>query len=340
MLYIQYPSWIHPEVIPGLPVRWYGVMYLIAFVVTYLLFNWQIKKKKLDIPSDLVLSMFFWAILGLLIGARIFAATIYDPTRSYISQPWLIFWPFDQRGNFTGLQGMSFHGGLIGCLISIIIFLRVKKQDFALWGDMLVEAVPLGYTFGRLGNFINGELYGKVSDAPWAILFPQARPVPAGETWAQEIARNTGIPIPDGTTLINLPRHPSQLYEALFEGLILWLILWFIFRKHKPFKGFSIGVYMIGYSVFRFMIEYFREPDPGLEYVVKLGPKDNPPQVFQSLLNFSTGQILNFIMLAGGILIILIFKHQNDKRPRTETFLTATDRPGKNDRRKLRKKLK
>lgn len=326
MLYLQFPSWLKPEIIPGLPIRWYGLMYLIAFGITYLLFNWQIKRKKLEISSDMVASFFFWVILGLLFMARIFSTTIYDPSKKYLSQPWLIFWPFDERGNFTGLQGMSYHGGLVGALLAAIIFLKVKKQNFALWGDLIIEGVPLGYTFGRLGNFINGELYGKVSSAPWAILFPHADKVPSSAPWAQEIAKNTGIIIPNGDLLINLPRHPSQLYEALFEGLVLWLILWFISRKHKPFQGFSMSLYLIGYSFFRFFIEYVREPDAGLEYVIKWGPQNNPPQVFQSFLNFSTGQILNFLMLLGGIACMFIFKKLDDRRPKAETFQLAEER--------------
>ncbi len=327
MLYINFPDWIKPEIIPGLPIRWYGFMYLVAFAITFMLFMWQIKNRKLKIPSDLVVSMFFWAIVGMFIGARIFAATIYDTTGRYLSQPWLIFWPFDAKMNFTGLMGMSYHGGLVGVTAAIIIYLKIKKLDVLDWADMLAQAVPLGYTFGRLGNFINGELFGRVSESPWGIVFPNASRLPTSAVWVRETAERIGMPIEEGVTLVNLPRHPSQLYEAFFEGIVLWLILWFIVRKHKPFKGFAIGIYLIGYAFFRFIIEYFREPDKGLEYVVQLGPKDNPPELLMSLLNFSTGQVLNFIMILAGIAILFVFKYIHDKRPHAETFDAVRTKP-------------
>jgi phosphatidylglycerol:prolipoprotein diacylglycerol transferase len=360
MLYIPYPSWLSPEIIPNLPFRWYGLMYLFAFATTYVLFQWQIRKRKLTVPPDLVMNLFFWAIVGLLLGARIFSTLIYDTTGRYLREPWLIFWPFGDNGQFTGFQGMSYHGGVIGAVLAIVIYCRAKKIDTLDWGDMMVQAIPLGYTFGRLGNFINGELYGKVTDSPIGMLFPDAQGLPTNLPWVTEIAAKVGISIPEGAQFINLPRYPSQLFEAFFEGIVLWLILWFISRPHKPFKGFSIGLYMIGYGFFRFIIEYFREPDRDLGFRIILGPKDNPPELFMSLLNFSTGQILNFLMIAAGVAVWLVCWQLDSHRLRVESFDTTRpkkakpesewDAPGPNpgqaeaeqrrkQRRKTRKKL-
>ncbi len=324
MQFIFYPTWLSPEIIPGLPIRWYGLMYLFAFTITYLLFQWQIKKRALKVPSDLVMNLFFWAIVGLLLGARLFSTLIYDTTGRYWREPWLIFWPFGENGQFTGFMGMSYHGGVVGATIAIITYCKAKKIDITDWADMMVQAIPLGYTFGRMGNFINGELYGKVTDSPLGMLFPQAQALPTNLDWVVEIANKVGISIPDGAAFVNLPRYPSQLFEAFFEGIVLWLILWFIVRPHKPFKGFSIGAYLVGYGFFRFIIEYFREPDPGLGFVLKFGPKDNPPELFQSLLNFSTGQILNFLMIAAGVIVWVIFKVLADRRVKAESFDTST----------------
>jgi phosphatidylglycerol:prolipoprotein diacylglycerol transferase len=346
MQFIQYPTWLNPEIIPGLPFRWYGLMYLFAFLTAYLLFRWQIKKRELKIPSDLVMNMFFWAIVGLLLGARIFSTLIYDTSGIYWREPWLIFWPFSTDGRFTGFMGMSYHGGVVGAVLAIVIYCRIHKIDTLDWGDMLVQGIPLGYTFGRLGNFINGELYGKVTDSPIGMLFPQAQSLPTNLDWVVDIANKVGIPIQDGATFINLPRYPSQLFEAFFEGIVLWLILWFIVRLHKPFKGFAIGTYMIGYGVFRFFIEYFREPDPGLGFVLKFGPTDNPPELFLSWLNFSTGQILNTLMILGGVLALVAFKILADRRLRAESFDPEASRldeealERKKQRRKARKKIK
>ncbi|RKX82326.1 MAG: prolipoprotein diacylglyceryl transferase, partial [Spirochaetes bacterium] len=166
MSYLLYPSWIKPEIIPGLPIRWYGLMYLVAFLIAYWLFKYQIKERKLKVNNDDVLNLFFWSIIGLLIGARAFAVTIYDPTGYYLHHPLQIIVPFARvngRLIFTGIQGMSYHGGLVGVLTVFIIYCRVKKINTRDWGDMAVAAIPLGYTFGRLGNFINGELYGRVT---------------------------------------------------------------------------------------------------------------------------------------------------------------------------------
>ncbi len=334
--FVQFPEWIKPEIFPGLPLRWYGLMYLVAFTITFLLVRYQAREQKLDVKDDEILNLFFWAIIGLIVGARVFATTIYDPTGTYLRKPWLIFWPFDEQFRFTGLQGMSYHGGVVGVVVAEIIYLRVKKWRFFEWADMMVAGIPLGYTFGRLGNFINGELFGRVTSVSWGMIFPYAQRFPSDQPWVQEAARKAGMETENLGKFVNLPRHPSQLYEAFFEGIFLWLILWFVFRKRKPFHGFIFSVYLIGYGVIRFIIEYFREPDIGIGFPIKFGPADNPTYLLLSPWNFTTGQILNFFMIVAGLVLIPVLR-KLDARAAAEKEQKGTK---KQSMRKLRKKIR
>lgn len=304
-LAIQFPSWIRPEVLPflpGFPLRWYGLMYLVAFGITYLLFKRQVAERKLGYSDDDISGFFLAAILGLILGARLFGTLIYDTSGVYWQKPWLIFWPFGDGGRFIGFRGMSYHGGFVGLVVGTWLYTRIRKLDFLEWADMIAVSVPLGYTFGRLGNFINGELWGKVSAAPWAIIFPDAPYFPASQPWVREIAEKAGLVL--DRALVNLPRHPSQLYEALFEGVVLWLVLWFVVRKRSPFKGFAVGAYVMGYGLARFFIEYLREPDADLGYIIKLGDPDASIHLFTTPWNFSMGQLLSFLMIVGAALFI------------------------------------
>ncbi|MFW5827443.1 MAG: prolipoprotein diacylglyceryl transferase [Alkalispirochaeta sp.] len=323
-LFISFPEWISPEIIPGLPLRWYGMMYLVAFGLTYVLTIRQLRRERLSISyltNDDVVNLFFWTIIGLLIGSRLFATTIYDTTGRYLQRPWLIFWPFDDNMNFVGLQGMSYHGGLVGSVVGFIAYCKAKKIDVLEMGDVLVTAVPLGYTFGRVGNFINGELYGRITSASYGVLFPQAERVPTSHPAVREIANEVGIDIA-GQSMVNLPRHPSQLYEAFLEGVLLWAIMWFVLRKRKPFRGFMIGIYFIGYSLARFVAEYFRTPDPGLDFVIQWGPSNNPRWLLLSPLNITTGQVLSLLMALAGVVVLLVLRAYAKRSPRVETFDT------------------
>jgi phosphatidylglycerol:prolipoprotein diacylglycerol transferase len=334
---IPFPSWIRPEIIPGLPIRWYGLMYLVAFAVTYLLFMRQVKQRGLEVKRDHVLDMFFWAIIGLLVGARAAAVTIYDPSGYYFRHPLQIILPFamvDGRLRLTGISGMSYHGGLVGATIAIVTYLKVKRLDVLEWGDMLVTGIPLGYTFGRLGNFINGELYGRVTRVSWGMIFPDAEKFNAKLPWVREYAASIGLDAPV-TGLVNLPRHPSQLYEALLEGLVLWLVLWFILRPRRPFKGFQIGCYMLGYGITRFFIEYARQPDAGIDWPIMLVPLENTVTQF-SPFNFSTGQILCFLMIIAGIVLLFAFRARA-RRGAVQAAVAAVPKP---TGRKLRRKVK
>ena len=345
-LSITFPSWLKPEIIPGLPVRWYGLMYIFAFATAFLVYRRQIKERKFPMPEDDLSSLFTWGILCLIVGARLFSTLIYETGDTYIKQPWLIFWPF-RNGKFTGLQGMSYHGGAFAGLLSVIIFAKVKKYNFREICDMFVASIPLGYTFGRLGNFINAELYGRATASPLGMIFPHATPLPASESWVNEIAEKTGVLITG--QYVNLPRHPSQLYEMFFEGIVLWAIIWF-FRKRKPFKGFLIGLYFIGYGLFRFIIEYFREPDADLGYRIEFVKSTLPAAYAHPLFSFSTGQILCFIMILFGAVWLIIASRLPNKEviyvynEDDEKLLTNADKEEaakeRNKRRKLRKKLK
>ena len=319
-LYINYPKWIQPQIFPGIKflglLRWYGLMYVFAFGTAYWILKKLAGEGALDngtekATEDDIFSFIATGIVFLLVGARIFSTLIYDTSGLYWKKPWLIFWPFDSAGNFTGLAGMSYHGGFIGGLIGMIFWCRMHKKPFWQWCDAMCVAIPLGYTFGRLGNFLNGELYGRITTAPWGIVFPLAERFSTSKEWVIAFAEKVGVPTV-GRNLVNLPRHPSQLYEALFEGVILWAILWFM-RKHKKFDG-QLGLsYACSYGFFRFFIEYFREPDTDIGYRIA---KDASAPLYTntSLLNFSTGQILCFMMIFGSLIAMAILLVRNKSK--------------------------
>lgn len=336
-LYIDYPSWITPEIIPGIPLRWYGLMYIVAFTITFFVFKRLVKEERFQMDSDSMMNLFFWTIIGLLIGARIFAGLFYDPTGRFLSQPWLMLWPFDGNGNFVGLQGMSYHGGVVGATVGIIAYCKVKKWSFLQIADMAAIAIPLGYTFGRIGNFLNGELYGRVTTSWYGVLFPTARRFPASEQWVQEAAEKVGITIVDTAGMVNLPRHPSQLYEAFLEGVLLFTIMWFV-RKRKPFEGFMIGLYLAGYGFVRFLAEYTRAPDHGIGYVLDLSGRSPAPYLFETPLAISMGQIFSFLMIVAAVLLWLILLRYHKSRPGVETFAPPTRNAARHLRKKLKKK--
>jgi phosphatidylglycerol---prolipoprotein diacylglyceryl transferase len=337
--YILYEQWIKPEIIPGLPFRWYGLMYLVAFAISYLLFNYQVKKRKLEASQDDVVNFFFWIIIGLLLGARIFATLFFDSSGYYWRNPHRIFWPFDENFRFTGLAGMNYYGGAIGAALGGILYCRKHRIDTVEWADMLAAGIPLGYTFGRFGNFINGELYGRITKLSWGMIFPHAERFPASEPWVREFAADVGLEVLANETMVNLPRHPTQLYEALFDGFLIWLILWFIVRHRRPFPGFTLGFYIAAYGFVRFLIDYLRVPLTG-EFLIELAPKPNPPYLFESLLNVDLSQIYSLFMVLGGIAYLLLVKRfyrPPSARPAAESSGAAETR--KSSSRKLRKRI-
>jgi phosphatidylglycerol:prolipoprotein diacylglycerol transferase len=211
-------------------------MYIIAFTVFYLLSIYRLKHENFSYSRSDIENYFAWAILGLLIGARLGYVFFYNFSY-YISNPLEIILPFSFSDgfHFTGLAGMSYHGGLIGVLFSSSIFCRKYKINFWQFGDFLIPSIPLGYTFGRIGNFINGELYGRTTTLPLGMYFP--------------------------LDMSNKLRHPSQLYEAFFEGILLFITFWSV-RKKRLFDGIFLSLYFIAYGSVRFFIEFVRDPDP------------------------------------------------------------------------------
>ncbi|HMK59701.1 MAG TPA: prolipoprotein diacylglyceryl transferase [Dissulfurispiraceae bacterium] len=227
---ISYPN-ISPEIfrIGPFAVRWYGLMYLLGFASSLLLVKYQIRKRGLDLGTDFVETLYSYLIAGLLLGARLGYVVFYN-VEYYLSNPLEIF------SIWQG--GMSFHGGFIGVLLAGLLFCRKYKADFWLIADLITVTAPIGLGFGRLGNFINGELYGRVSNVPWAMIFP-------GES---------------------LPRHPSQLYEFLLEGVVLFAVLWMLKGTMK--SGKLTALFFILYGTFRIIAEFFREPDSQVGYLL------------------------------------------------------------------------
>ncbi|CUU84349.1 prolipoprotein diacylglyceryl transferase [Campylobacter hyointestinalis] len=220
----------------GLSVHWYGIMYVLALVVALLMAKYFAKKDSLGISNSLLDNYFFWVEIGVILGARLGYILIYDSNTSYyLLHPWQIFNPF-ANCEFVGIRGMSYHGAVVGFILATLMFCKRYKQNLWMLLDLVALSVPLGYFFGRIGNFLNQELFGRVTNEPWAIMV-------AGSL-----------------------RHPSQLYEAVLEGLVLFVIL-FIYRKYKKFDGELIAMYAMLYTLARFLCEFFREPDFGIGFV-------------------------------------------------------------------------
>ena len=260
------PSQLSPSLfsIGSFQLRYYSLMYLVAFAIVYFLTLYRIKHENYKYTAENIQDYLVWAMIGVIIGGRFGYALFYN-FGYYFQHPLEIILPFDfSHGiKFVGLSGMSYHGGLIGVVIMTILFCRKYKFNFWHFVDLLIPAIPLGYTFGRIGNFINGELYGRITNVPWGMYFP----------------------LDPSRSL----RHASQLYEALFEGIVLFILLWLI-RKKKFFNGLFLGMYICGYGFMRFLIEFFREPDAQLGFV----------------LGFNTmGQVLCILMMLAGISIII-----------------------------------
>ena len=249
---MTYP-YIDPVIIQigRLQVRWYGLMYIIGFVLAYIIFRRNAKTGRIDLTGDEIGDLLTYCIGGVVIGGRLGYCIIYD-FLYYASNPLKLFALWE--------GGMSFHGGMMGVILAGWVFAKVKNRSFLSLADMGALAAPIGLFFGRIGNFINGELYGRIAPVSWGVVFPGGG---------------------------KLPRHPSQLYEAFFEGLVLFIILQILNYRKVP-RGIILGTFLLGYGFFRFFIEFFREPDPQIGFVV------DP---------FTMGQILCVIMMACGIFV-------------------------------------
>jgi phosphatidylglycerol:prolipoprotein diacylglycerol transferase len=210
--------------------RWYGLMYILGFLAAFLIIKSQTKKREIQISSETLSDIVFLIALGIVLGGRAGYILFYNFSW-YLSHPLKIFAVWE--------GGMSFHGGIIGGVIAGIYVFRKNRLDLWTMADITALTIPVGLGLGRIGNFINGELYGRVTDKPWGVVFPSGG---------------------------NLPRHPSQLYESFLEGAVLMLLAWGINRTSPP-KSVVFWTVICGYGFFRFFVEFFREPDQQLGFL-------------------------------------------------------------------------
>lgn len=245
-------------------IHWYGVMYLAAFLLFLVLGKYRVKKglypgwQTRDIDD-----LLFYGVLSVIIGGRLGYVLFYKPAY-YLAHPLEILQPWH--------GGMSFHGGFIAALIAITFLAWQRKRPWLEFSDFIAPLIPLGLAAGRLGNFINGELWGRRTSEPWGMIFPQVD---------------------------DLPRHPSQLYQFALEGVLLFVILWWFSARPKP-RGAVSGLFLIGYGSFRFIVEYFRQPDNFL-----------PPLA----LGLSMGQWLSLPMALAGI-VMMVWAYRSAPSPR------------------------
>ncbi len=233
--------------------RWYGLMYILAFVASYFILRAEIRRKQLPLTTDDVADLVFYGAMGVVLGGRLGYILFYNLS-FYLANPLRLFAVWE--------GGMSFHGGFLGVIAAFVLYARRKRISFWALIDMAAQCAPVGLGLGRIGNFINGELYGRETNVPWGIIFPGG-----GEA----------------------PRHPSQLYEAFLEGLLLFLIVRFAARRSSA-TGVAGWTFVAGYGLFRFIVEFFRQPDAQLGTFLGL---------------FSMGQLLSFPMFLLGSAMVL-----------------------------------
>jgi phosphatidylglycerol:prolipoprotein diacylglycerol transferase len=212
-------------------VHWYGLMYLLSFCIGWLLGVYRAKKTHSGWRTEMITDLLFYVAVGVIVGGRVGYMILYD-LPGFFQHPLTLFTVWD--------GGMSFHGGFIGVMCAVGLFCRKHKKSFFTVMDFIAPIVPIGLAAGRLGNFINGELWGRVTTMPWGMIYPDGGP---------------------------LPRHPSELYELLLEGVVLFIVLWCYSMKPRPKMAVS-AVFLIGYGCARIFCEFFRVPDPQYGYLL------------------------------------------------------------------------
>jgi phosphatidylglycerol:prolipoprotein diacylglycerol transferase len=247
---------INPTIlkIGAFEIRYYGVIFVLGFLIAYFMIAYLAKERKIGLSKDDVADFLLYLIIGVVVGGRLFYILFYN-LKFYLSNPLEMF------SLWHG--GISFHGGLIGAIIASLFFCKKKKVSFYELADIVVLPTALGLAFGRIGNFLNGELYGRITNVPWAVKFK-------------------GV---EGF------RHPSQLYESL-KNFFIFGVLWFIRNKKLP-KGFLFWSFVTMYGTLRFFIEFFREPDPQLGFII---------------FNLTMGQILCIFMVILGVYFLFRLK--------------------------------
>jgi len=257
---LPYPQ-IDPVLIHLGPVRirWYGMMYLLGFLIGYLLLRKQIREGTFRVTLDQLGDLTTALILGVILGGRLGYVLFYDFS-TYLHHPLQVF------AIWNG--GMSFHGGLLGTLVAGALYCRTQRLPFLAVADRVAVVVPVGLGLGRIANFINNELVGRVTDVPWGMVFPGYG---------------------------DRPRHPSQLYEALLEGLVLFTVMW-LMRKRLMAPGALLGLFLVLYASFRIFVEFFRQPDPQLGFLI---------------LGATMGQLLSAAMAAFGVWLLVTAKRRD-----------------------------
>ena len=240
----------------SLEIRWYSLAYIIGILIGWYLAKKFFINKNIYSKFDDYIT---YIIIGLILGGRFGYVLFYN-------FDYFIINPFDIFKLWQG--GMSFHGGVLGIIIASVIYAKKNNDDVFEYLDVVALVSPIGIFFGRIANFINSELYGSTTNVPWAVTF---------------------------INVDNLPRHPSQLYEALLEGLVLFLILIYFKNKFSNKSGLISGLFLVFYSIFRFFVEFYRVPDEQLGHI---------------FLNLSMGQILSLIFILSGV-ILFYFKYEN-----------------------------
>ncbi len=233
-----------------LQIRWYSLLYVGGFILGKVLLQKLAKEERFKFTPEDMDQFVLWLLVGAVIGARIIYCFVYDP-KSLMENPLYLFQTY--KG------GLSFHGGLLGVIVAATIFARKKGIPFWNLADAMALATPTGLAMGRMGNFINGELFGRVSTVPWAVIFKEGGPD---------------------------PRHPSQLYEFFLEGVVLFSVLWLL-KRHLRRDGQLTILFLVGYTLSRFIVEFFREPDAQVGYL---------------FLGLTMGQILSLVMLAASVI--------------------------------------